>query len=253
MKYLVILVVVILFTRIDYLLGLFDKASDRINNVPADVEVTGSVGKEVIPVSQDRNLQRTTRDTLFALLEDFKTSPVADIRNRSMEILAKNPTMFNEKLDKELESRVFQWREHLNNNEPEVVNFMLDLLNVLKGENQEMVRRFFSLWMDINMEHFIAAYSRTKDSNCTIATTFGENIPEEEKVNEYVERLEFLNAYLAKEKNDPAHKALATNCALQLKVTVDRLAPPALPQSEPPPEEASSTTVFPDPSATITP
>jgi hypothetical protein len=255
MKYVAILAVVIFIARIDYFLGLFDKANQKIRTQPSEVDVNGVLSKEVIPVTQDTNLRRSVRETFFALVEDFQANPTADIRLRCMEILKSNTTLFSDKLDKELEVRIFQWREHLNNNQPEVVNFILDLMNVLKGENLEILRRFFALWMDINMEHFIPAYSRTKDSNCQIATLFGENVPEEEVVNEYVERLDFVNAFLAKEKLDPSHKALASNCALQLKLAIEKLAPPPalVPDAPAAPDSPTSTTVSPDPAATASP
>jgi hypothetical protein len=254
MKYVTILAVIIFLARIDYFLGLFDKANQRINSRTTEVDVRGIRSREVIPVKEDTNLRRSVRGSFFALIEDFQTTPSADIRLKCTEILKNNPSLFSEKMDKELEVRIFQLREHLNNNQPEVVNFILDLMNVLKGENLETLRRFFALWMDINMEHFVAAYTRTKDTNCQIATLFGENVPEEEVVNEYVERLDFLNAFLVKEKIDPAHKALATNCALQLKLTIEKLAPSSFePETPDASEAATSTTISPDPAATVSP
>lgn len=227
MKYIVILVIVILFVRIDYLLGLFDRANEKLSNAPSgNVVVDDSIAnREVIPVKQDRTLQRSKKDTFLALLEDFQVSPVADIHNRAMTILKDNPQMFGTKLDKDLENHIFRWRDLLNNNDQDAVNFLLDLMNVLQGENLDMVKRFFALWMEINMEHFIAAYSRTKDTNCTIVTTFGDRIPEEEKLNEYYDREEALKTFLAKDRIDPAQKALATNCVLQLGIIIDKLAP----------------------------
>jgi hypothetical protein len=252
MKYLVILIAVILLVRIDVLLNLFDRASEKLDSssAPAEVNVDEVASRETIPVNQDRALQKTKKDTFFALLEDFHTSPVAEIRQRAMSILKDNPTMFGQKLDKDLESHVFRWRDLLNNNDPQVVLFMIELMTILQGENLEMIRKFFALWMDINMENFIAAYSRTRDSNCTIATTFGDNIPEEEKLNEYYDRQETLAAFLAREKVDPVQRALATSCLTQLNLQIEKLAPKAEPGSQTADESsATSTTLTPDPAA----
>ena len=89
-----------------------------------------------------------------------------------------------------------------------------------------MVKKFFALWMDINMEQFLVAYSKTKDSNCIIATTFGDPIPENEKLNEYYEREDALKALLAKENINPVVEALAKNCLLVLGLEIAKIAPP---------------------------
>lgn len=241
MKYALIVVVVVLFTRIDYIMGLFDSASEKLGSNRGGAEVTETIApRELIPVKKDLTLQKSKKETFFALLEDFHVSPTAEIRNRAMEILKSNPTMFNQTLDKGLENNIFQWRDLLNNNEPEVINFLNELLLTLQGENLAMVKRFYSLWMDINMDHFIAAYSRTKDTNCTIATMFGDKIPEEEIVNEYVERQDVLTAYLTKEKIDPVQRQLATNCSLQLKIYLDKLTPTTVEPEAPPAEESTT-------------
>lgn len=241
MKYALILVVIVLFTRIDYIMGLFDSASEKLGSNQGGTEVSETITpRELIPVNKDLTLQKSKKDTFFALLEDFHTSPTAEIRNRAIEILKANPTMFSQTLDKGLENNIFQWRDLLNNNEPEVINFLNELLLTLQGENQTMVKRFYALWMDINMDNFLAAYSRTKDTTCSIATLFGDKIPEEEILNEYVERQDVLTTFLAKEKIDPVHKQLATNCSLQLKIVIDKLTPAQVPETLPEAESESA-------------
>lgn len=241
MKYALILVVIVLFTRIDYIMGLFDSASEKLGSNQGGAEVSETITpRELIPVNKDLTLQKSKKETFFALLEDFHVAPTAEIRNRAMEILKANPTMFTQTLDKGLENNIFQWRDLLNNNEPEVINFLNELLVTLQGENQTLIKRFYALWMDINMDHFLAAYSRTKDSACSIATMFGDKIPEEEIVNEYVERQDILTAFLAREKIDPIQKQLATNCSLQLKIYLDKIAPTTLEPETPPAEESAT-------------
>lgn len=226
MKYVAALVIIIMFVRIDVLLGLFDKATNSGEPAPPQVEISDiNSSRDVISVPQDRNLKQTPRESFLAMLEVFRTSPDAATRERAMGIFKDHPTMFTEKLDPVLESLVYRWREHLNNNEPETVNFLLDLMGILKGENLQMIRRFFALWMEINMENFIAAYSRTRDTNCSIATTFGDIIPEEEKIKELYDREDALKALVADEKINSTHKALARNCLLVLGLAINKMAP----------------------------
>lgn len=232
MRYLIVVAVIVLFVRIDFLLSLFDRATGNSPTPPPEITNSDiSSSREVISIAEDKNLAQTPRENFLALLEVFRISPEISIREKALEVFRENPLIFNDKIDKELESHIFRWRELLNNNEPEVVNFLLELMKILKGENLEMTKRFFALWMDINMENFIMAYSRTRDTNCTIATTFGDPIPDHEKLNEYYERQELLQDYIKKEKLDPVHKALATNCLLVLNLQLDKLDPKPLVQS----------------------
>lgn len=229
MKYIAILAIVVLMVRVDFIMGLVDKYFGN-EPPPADVSAEDiSSKREVISVKQDVTLKQSPRQTFMAFLEDFRTAPVPEIRNQAISILKSNPKMFGPKLDTDLEARVFNWTELISNNEPEVVNFLLDLMGILQGENQEMLKRFFSSWMQINMEQFIAAYSRTKDSNCSIATTFPSPLPAEELLNEYYEREEALANVLAKEKLDPVHRVLAQNCKLVVTIQIDKLEPKTAP------------------------
>lgn len=239
---------IVVLVRIDFFLGLFEKYAQNTQSAPIEVDESDiRSGRETIPFSQDPNFKQTPKRTFLALLEDFQTNPVQANRERAMSILKSNPAMFNLKLDKELEFHIFRWRDHLINNNQETVNFMLELMDALKGENLDMMRKFFSLWMDINMEHFIAAYSRTKDTNCSIATTFGDNIPEEEKRNEIYDRQDALKAIVANEKTLAHHKALATNCLLVLAIEIAKFPPP------PASEEGSNPETTPESQSGVSP
>lgn len=234
MKYLVIVILVIVLVRIDVLLGLFDKLGDKFTRNTPEIPATElTVPTDTIPLGKDQSFKQTPRQVFLALLEDFHADPQKEIRLKAMSYFKDHPTMFNQTLDKDLEAAVFRWRDLLNLNEPELTNFLIDLLNILQGENQIMVKRFFSLWMDINMEHFLAAYSKTKDTNCLIVTTFGDNVPEEEKLNEYYDREDALKAFIAKEKNNPAELALANNCLLVLGIEIQKIAPAKVPDESP--------------------
>ena len=234
MKYVVILVLAILIVRIDYFLNMFEKATEKTAPEPVEVDAADiRSDRSTIPFGDDQSLKQTPKKTFLVLLEAFHANPTATIRERALTILKANPTMFSAKLDTELESKVFSWRDLLNNNEPEAVNFMMDLMNILQGENLLMMRRFFSLWMEIDMPNFVAAYSRSKDVNCTIATTFGDNIPEAEKHHELYERETALKLLLTKEKIDPLQKSLATNCLLVLGIEIAKIPPKPATEDQP--------------------
>lgn len=234
MKYIVALAIVIFLVRIDFFLGQIEKATKRFTPAPPEIEATVvQPGRQLIPVSQDKSLKQSPREVFLSLLGSFRGSPDSSLRERAMEIFKSHPTMFSSKLDPELESQIFRWQELLHNNEPEVVPFLINLMNILQGENLLMLKRFFALWIDINLDNFLTAYIKTKDTNCMIITTFGHNIPEEEKLNEYYDREDALKEYLARPNIEPSQKALATNCLLVLGLEISKLAPVAAPVSEP--------------------
>jgi hypothetical protein len=231
MKYIVVLAIVIVLVRIDFFVGQIEKVIIRLTPAPPEVEASLTRPQGIIiPVSEDENLQQSPRETYLALLASFRVYPEPTIPEKAMEIFKAHPTIFTDKLDRELESQVFRWQELLHNYNPEVVNFILDLSKILQGENLEMLKKFWALWMDIDMENFILAYTKSKDSNCSIATTFGFNIPEEEKLKEYYDREDALRAVIAKSDVPPTAKALANNCLLVLGLEINKIAPPPEPE-----------------------
>lgn len=249
MKYVAILVIIIMFVRIDLLLQMFDNVTDNLEKSPQEVSSEEVKSKrETIPLAEDKTFKQTPKSSFLALMNDFHVNPSADVRLQALGVLKQNPNIFGTKLDKEFEQALYGWRDLLNNNEPELVNFLLDFQNFMLGQNLEAVKKFFALWMEINMEHFIAAYSRTKDSTCTIATILGDPIPEEERLNEYYDREDALRALLTKEKLDPAHKALTANCILQLTLMIDKIKPVAVTQ---PSEEENNNSAAPQTSSDI--
>jgi hypothetical protein len=224
MKYIAILVVIILFVRIDVLLEYFDKITGNARPAPQEINANDiKVEVQNIPLAQDKNLAQSPRGKFFALLEAFRASPEASVRESAIGHLRLNPTLFSEKLDKDLEAQIFRWRDLLVNNEAEAVNFILDLNKILRGENHQMLLKFFSIWMEINMENFIAAYIRTGDINCEIATTIGDNIPDEEKINIFYDRETELKKMLVKEGIAPLHRTLAENCLNVLTSRIDEI------------------------------
>lgn len=230
MKYIVVFAIVIILVRIDFFVGQVENAISKFTPAPPEVEASLARPQEIIPIAEDENLQQSPRVTYLALLGSFRVSPDSVIREKAMEIFKAHPTMFNDKLDLDLEAQIFRWQELLHNNNPEVVNFILDLSKILQGQNLEILKRFWALWMDIDMENFIIAYTKTKDSNCVIATTFGFNIPEEEKLKEYYDREDALRDFLAKSDVPPTAKALANNCLLVLGLEINKIAPPPEPE-----------------------
>lgn len=231
MKYVWIAVVVVLMTRIDFFLELFQSTSNKIARTTSrEVKVNEVVSdSQIIPLKNDQAIQVSPRLTFLTMLEDFRGDPSADLRNSAMDLLRAQPSMFTDKLDRELESGIYRWRDLLVQRQPEVHNFLQDLLNTLKGENAEMVRRFYSFGMDVNMADFLNAYARSKDSTCQVGILLADPLPEDERYNELAERLSALEEFLKNEKLDTAVKVMALRCETAIKLALEkmRLALPA--------------------------
>ncbi|MGE3609274.1 MAG: hypothetical protein AB7I27_06775 [Bacteriovoracaceae bacterium] len=226
MKYLLILFVVIFFVRIDFFLKLVDRASQKIqsnsNQKVSSSEIPNEV--EFIPVSEDKLLKNSSRKKILSLIEDFHSNPIKEIREKTLNEFKTNRDIFSGKLDSELEGAIFRWRDLLIQNNSEVSTFLVDLHKVLIGENQEMIRRFLSILMDLNFDEFVPAYLNLNDPSCQIAKIFGDPIPPEDKLSEFKEREKSLMDYIADDKISSQHKDFANNCLLVVREEIAKLA-----------------------------
>ncbi len=241
MKYVLIFALVVVIAQIDVVMKLvqkgtnaFNRQKDKISGPPPS-EIKRKT--EVVSYNDDPTLQMTPHAKVLSLMESFKLSPEPEVRAKIMEDMKVIPKMISTPLDKQMETRVFEWRDLLLHGNEQVLIFLVDLQNLLQGENQDMIRRFFSLLMDHDLDLFMKHYVKTKDVNCKIVTVFGDQIPEEEKINEYQARLDALTAFLSKENLDPAMKQFATNCQLFLKAHMDNLKSPLVVPATPPAAE----------------
>lgn len=228
MKYVFIFAALIILVRIDLVLHtfdqLYDKYTKRGNETAPQTDVV--IEREVISMKDDKTLAQGPRAIFFSLLEDFHQGPTKEKREKIIEIAKLNPTLFNDKLDKQLEATLYQLRDLLNQKNPEAIVLLVDFMNVLKVENLESVKRLFSLLIDIQIDYFIFYYSKTKDTNCMIISALADPLTDEEKLNLYYERTDALSAYLLKEKLDPIQKDFALRCQMVLKLQLDKLDPP---------------------------
>lgn len=225
MKYVWILVVVVVMVRIDFFISMFESATSKISkSTTTEVKVSDVVSdSEIIPLKKDQSLQVSPRAKFVTMLEDFRVDSSAALRTQAIEHLKAHPQLFNDNLDKDLESRIYQWRDLLSQRNPETHNFLLELLIYLKGENQNMVRRFYSLAMDVDLPDFLTAYSRSKDTTCQIGVMVADQLPEDERFNEMAERLTALEAVLKQEKLDTAVKVMALRCEASIKLALAKM------------------------------
>lgn len=219
---------VLIIIKIDVFMHLFDKTSNKIQRyfTPASQSPTVSEIPEIIPLNEDRSFKQNPKRTLLMLLNEFKVNPESATRLKIISIIKSNPSLVGSDLDPRFESAVFGLRDLVYLKDKELPLLLVDLLNVLKGENRGMVRRFFSLMMDDDLNNFLKVYSLAKDENCMIASELGDELPDQEKLNELRSRLKSLMKYL--EREDATHKVLASNCQLVVQIQINKLSPPVL-------------------------
>lgn len=226
MKYIVALLLVLLLIRIDVLMHIFDQASEKVQRFFAPTsQPSVAEAPVIIPLNEDRSFKQNPKRTVLMLLTEFKVNPEPDVRLRIISTFKSDPSLLGNELDLRLESAIFGLRDLIYQKEKELPLLLVDLLNVLKGENREMVRRFFSLIMDHDLASFLQIYSQSKDENCMIASELGDELPEQEKINELKIRLKALGKYL--EREDATHKVLASNCQLVVQIQINKLSPTA--------------------------
>ncbi len=234
MKYVLIFVAVMLLIRIDVVIGLGEKIAMMLTSEETS-ERPDSYGDSPVIVRSEKNVRLSPREQYLSFMDSFRVSPEKVVRERAMALFKDHPQIFSDKLDKDLEARIYRWRDLVVQDAPEVPLFLLDLSNILKGQNKEIVTRFFSVVMDINFDMFIESYPRTKDTSCAPVTLIEAAVPAEERFPELFERLGILEEYLARENLPPDRKLYATVCTNVLKIYLEKegtTAPPETPQPE---------------------
>ena len=240
MKYVLIFVAVIILIRIDIVIGLGEKLVMTLNSEQS--QVTGdSYGEPPVIVRSEKNVTLTPREQYLSFLDSFRVSPENGLREQAMALFKDHPQIFSGKLDPDLEARIYSWRDLIVQNASEVPLFLIDLSNILKGQNKEVVTRFFSVVLDINFDMFIGSYPRTKDTTCTPVTLIEAAVPAEEKFPELFERMGILEEYLARENLPPDRKLYANICLSVLKLYIDKQGAATPPAETPVPETTPET------------
>ncbi|MES2527828.1 MAG: hypothetical protein V4598_12110 [Bdellovibrionota bacterium] len=238
LKYVLIFVVAIVLIRIDVIIGLGEKAWMMVNSEKSQNN-SNDLGDSPVIVRSDKNVELTPRQKYIGFLDSFRVSPELVYREEAMTLFRAHPQMFTEKLDKDLEARIYSWRDLVVSNEPEVPSFLLDLFNILRGENKNIIPGFFSVVLDLNPEMFMTSYPRTKDTTCAPVTMIESAVPPEEKFPELYERMGLIEDYLKKENLAADKKLYATICFNTLKIYLEKEAPPLPPAGEAGTEESS--------------
>lgn len=243
MKYVWILVAVVILVRIDLVLKFFDKTAKQIDTQSApDIQPSDvTPGSDLIPMASDPAIKSNPRQIFISMLNNFQAAPDSATKLETLEYLRAHPTLFSEKLDTELESAVYQMRNLIVQRDKETPQLLLEMMKMLKGENLEMIRRFFSFVIDVDMVEFLSLYSKSPDLNCMIIKYLGDPLPVEERFNELSERLVALENYLNSEKVSPVLKPYGDKCHMVLRLEVEKMKLSFQPQTSeetPPPEAA---------------
>lgn len=254
MKYILIFAAVVFLVRIDLIMNFFDKQANKFQNRPVEItpEDVGPATK-LVPVDTDLALKTSPRKSFISMLEDFNSSPDENIKLKAIELLRANPTMFDDKLNKDLESAVYRWRNHLLQRSKETQSFLLEMMKSLRGENLEMAKRVLSFTIDADMTDFLNMYSKSSDLNCLLIGYLGDPLPEIEKYNELSERQTVLDAVLTADKLAPEVKLYAQRCQIVLKLNLDKLKAVVLPLEDsesPAPVQAPAPESSPAPTTT---
>ena len=243
MKYVVILVVIVILVRIDVVFKLFEKTAGKYQNSREEIK-TGDIepSSDLVSVDNDLSLKTSPHKTFISMLNDFKNTSDLNVKNKAIEVLRSQTTMFSDKLDIELESSIYLWRDLLIQKNKTAHEFLIEMMKYIKGENLEMVRRFYSLAIDIDLIDFFNSYSKSTDTNCIIMGYVADNLSDEEKYNELEERLIAFDAFLLTEKAVP-FLVFAKRCQIVLNLEINKLkavVPPSeTAENEPNAEEAA--------------
>lgn len=246
MKYVLIFVAALLIVKIDVVIELSEKAMMALKSEQEPQNRPDDLGEAPVIVRTNTTVKLTPRQQYLNFLDSFRVSPEFVFRQEAMELFKMHPQMFTEKHDKDLEARIYSWRDLVVQNEPELPLFLIDLSNILKGQNKDIIPHFFSVVMDLNVEMFMQHYPRTKDQTCAPVLLIEAAVPPEERLPELYERMGILEEYLTRENLPPDRKLYATLCMNSLKIYLDKEAanrPPEQTPVEPPAESSPAGTI----------
>ncbi len=249
MKYVVGLLVVIFLVRIDMFLGALERLGGKIKSAQErgpDPDSILAEPTEIISIKEDKAIGRTPKSEFFTLLNDFYQSPTRETRERVVALFRREPKILGAVKDPVFEGELLKMSDLVYNKSTELPLLLLDFLGILEGENLDLIKRFFTMILDNDFDQFVATYSRSKDSNCIIASTFPHPVPEDEIMNELLDREYAITEFLKKEKIDPLHQGFARGCLMVVKHQINKLAPQVLPSnSTAAPEESASASTDP--------
>ena len=225
MKYVWILVAVVFLVRIDLVLRFLDKTVKKFQSSQVqEINPNDVISKTtIVTVSNDLSLKSSPLKKFLTMVDDFRSTPDLDIKDKVIAFLKLNPTLFTDVLNPELEASIYRLRELLVQRNKSTYRFLLELMPLLKGENLEMLKRFYSISIDNDLNEFLNLYSKSTDTNCMIITYLSDPQTDEEKYNELSERFKALEAYLASDKISPITKVFGDKCHLVLKLQVDKM------------------------------
>ncbi len=235
-KYLLIFVFAIILIRIDVILTLSEKVWLIVRN-ETNQSTVADFGESPVIIRSDKNVELSPRQRYISFMDNFRASPDLIYREQAMNLFKAHPQIFAEKRDQDLEARIYSWRDLIVQNEAEVPLFLLDLFNILRGENKLIITQFFSVVLDLNAEMFMANYPRTKDATCAPVTMIEAAVPVEEKLPELYERVALIEEYLKREDLPADKKIYANLCLNTLKIYLEKEAPAQQPSTEAVPEE----------------
>jgi hypothetical protein len=238
MKYVLIIVVAAVILRIDFLVRTFDRARERFGGErPVMTAEEASRKGDIVPMPDDPILKSSPRERFFLFMEYFKSSP-GEFRDKIVSELSTQPELFTEKLDPRLEGVIFSWRDLVSRDEKELPPLLLELMSKLKGENKEVIRRFFALIMDTQLETFLKFYSLSADASCLVGSVVADPVPELERYNILSERERALLAFIDREKVEPRLQEFARKCQVVVNLHLSKLSAPEPPAPDEPVTDA---------------
>jgi hypothetical protein len=227
MKYIVGIILVVLLIRIDFILGLFDSVRERVSTPAASVldDDSASSKPKTIPMDKDRAVNTSSRDNFLNVLALFSKNPDESYRLKAFEILRENPDILGNKSDTEFNQTIFSWRDLIERENNELIQFLNDLLMVLSGESRMTVVSFYSLILDEKPEFFVKSLSYEADKTCTIARHFSDKMSLAEKMVILKYRYAFLERIFLSEDFSPAEKRIANSCIESVRLEQEKLMP----------------------------
>lgn len=223
MKYVLFAILLLIFLRIDMFIGVVERAWNKVPRPQGTEVVVEPIETPPVSTFSVAGLQEDQISQFRLLMTEFTYKPDKLTRELLINYIKSNPSVLEIK-DTILFSELEKWVPLIQEDNPEVLLTLNDLMGLFKGASLQVLFQFYSNFLERNTEFFFHYFPIAKDPNCIVAKYAWnhENSLNEERLLLRKNQIEGLAGKIEAGKTD-----FASNCLLVIRVESSKLPQPS--------------------------
>lgn len=231
--------------RWETLVRLVNKTENYITPKNAvQMEEISVVQSEIVPVTQDKNLEQSLDKKIVTLIEDLARNPTIDAKNAIIQEIKNNPSIFGMTGHEGFISSMMNMSSLVQQKNSVINSFLFELWPLVKGPNLFLVKQLLAINFNDNMVNLLDQLgASSRDPVCSIGEIIPDSLEKEEKEAFFNERRSAFDK-IANDESLPARvRTMSINCFRVSETELLKLNPPA-PET---PQEATAPAQAPTP------